>query len=239
MNLNREHAAVLITAGTKRLGLELAKKALALGYDIAIHYRSDNREAETWLSENPVYRTRVTFLQKDISPDNAHELVENALSSTGTRLAGLVNNASLFTKGDLDDSGHFHSMLDSNTLVPLALSKAFKNRAGKGWIINITDAHIDSFSPAYQNYRISKHMLAELTGQLALLYAPGIRVNAIAPGALLPASGGTDFETLARTIPLCRTGDISSLTMAFEYLVLNEYVTGQVLYVDGGWHLCP
>ena len=86
--------------------------------------------------------------------------------------------------------------------------------------------------------RISKHFLSVATEQLALLYAPQMRVNAIAPGAMLAARGReAEFRKVRSRVPLRRTGDIESLMQALEYLVKNTYVTGQVLYIDGGWHV--
>jgi NAD(P)-dependent dehydrogenase (short-subunit alcohol dehydrogenase family) len=90
----------------------------------------------------------------------------------------------------------------------------------------------------YQNYRISKLLLEEITRQQALLYAPAIRVNAIAPGAMLPSEGNEAyFATLSEKIPLRSTGDLRSLTDAYSFLIKNHYITGQVLRVDGGWGL--
>jgi NAD(P)-dependent dehydrogenase (short-subunit alcohol dehydrogenase family) len=118
------------------------------------------------------------------------------------------------------------------------LSRAFSAAVQEGWIINLTDAHIGAVNLNYQNYRISKLLLAELTRQMAMLWAPRIRVNAIAPGAILAAEAGEEssFEQLARQIPAGRTGKIQDIQQAFAYLVGQDYVTGQTLYVDGGWH---
>jgi NAD(P)-dependent dehydrogenase (short-subunit alcohol dehydrogenase family) len=162
-----------------------------------------------------------------------------AASRLTRRLGGLVNSASVFSTGDLRDPAHFHSTLQINALAPLQLADGFRRRSKRGWIINITDAHIQPISLTYQNYRISKLLLTELTRQLAAVYAPAIRVNAIAPGAILPAPGAShrSFSRLAKEIPLKKTGDPAAVVTAFAYLLDNDYVTGETLYVDGGWHL--
>jgi len=107
-----------------------------------------------------------------------------------------------------------------------------------GWIINITDARAHHISKKYQNYRVSKLFLDEITRQQAYLYAPAIRVNAIAPGAILPADGHTeDFSELPSLIPLAKTGDPARVRMAARLLIENDYITGGIIPVDGGWHL--
>jgi NAD(P)-dependent dehydrogenase (short-subunit alcohol dehydrogenase family) len=155
------------------------------------------------------------------------------------RLVGLVNNASLFTPGNLADPAHLAALLESNALVPAALAAAFAARARSGWIVNITDANIKAPNRTWQNYRISKLLLEELTRQQAFLCAPRFRVNAIAPGAILPASGSSaaSFRALADRIPLRRTGSLADIRAAFAGLLSAPYVTGQVLYVDGGRHV--
>jgi len=229
--------SVLITGGTRRLGFAMARKSLNMGYNVILHYRSDRREAETWLRKHPEFCPRVTFIQSELTEHP--EKLFDAAYSVSRDLVGLVNNASIFTPGDISNRVHYRKILETNCMVPLKLTIAFRSRIKKGWIINITDAHVRPASRKWQNYRISKRVLQRLTYRLALALAPRIRVNAIAPGAMLPARGSDkrEFAGLARQIPLQRTGDIGSLLKAYEYLVTAEYVTGQTLYVDGGWHL--
>ncbi|MBD3240893.1 MAG: SDR family oxidoreductase [Chitinivibrionales bacterium] len=236
MKLRR--AAVLITSGTKRLGLAFAKESLALGFDVLLHYRTHTREARRWLSRHADLAAHTHFIQKDITPENARELISESLS-IAPRLVGLVNNASSFSKGALQDIDHFAATIRTNALVPAALTSAFAAAVTRGWVINVTDAHISAINIPHQNYRVSKMLLTELTRQQAALYAPKVRVNAIAPGPMLPAPGDSRerFESLAKGIPLGRTGSPNLLRPAFSYLVTAEYVTGEVLHVDGGWHL--
>lgn len=233
-----KNPSVLITGGTKRIGLELAKQCLAMGFDIILQYRSNRSDADKWLLKNKILRQRVAFIRHDLAVEPA--AVVDAAAGLSRSLIGLVNNASNFTKGNLNDTGHFFAMLASNTFAPLALCRRFTTVAKSGWIINITDAHIRPINRNWQNYRVSKIMLEELTRQLAFLHAPAFRVNALAPGAILPAKtlmGQENFALLKHTIPLKRTGDMASVINAFELLVRNEYITGQTLFVDGGWHL--
>jgi len=233
---NQYPKAVIITGAADRIGLELAKECLDLGYRVVIHYRTSAEPAKSVFSGD----TRVTFIQADLaeSPE-APELFMGGAASLPLALTGLINNAAVFEEGDISDPAHFDRVLAVNALTPLRLSAAFAKSAGSGWIINITDAYIRPKSKKYQNYRVSKLFLEEITRQQAYLYAPGIRVNAIAPGAILPAACETpeSFDGLKRNIPLNRTGDTAHLRQALRLLVENDYITGGVIPVDGGWGL--
>jgi NAD(P)-dependent dehydrogenase (short-subunit alcohol dehydrogenase family) len=229
--------AVLITGGTKRLGFEYARKSLSMGFDVVLQYRSDPGDVERWLSGNPALCARVWLVQADLR--ESAERLPAAAREHCRGLVGLVNNAAVFDKGDLSDPAGFEGALAVNALAPLRLCAAFRAEVGRGWIVNVTDAHIRGDNLAFQNYRMSKRFLRDITEQLALAYSPLIRVNAIAPGAMLPSAhtSRAAFSRLAHSIPLRRTGSVEALLRAYEYLVESDYVTGQTMYVDGGWHL--
>lgn len=231
--MGKDSKTIIITAGTKRLGFAFAQTSLALGYSVLLHYRSSKGDSEQLLKEYP---DKVHFIQQDLE-QSPEQIIEKALS-LNNEVVGLVNNASQFSTGNLSQPDHFLNTLSINTITPLQLSNAFYKMVSKGWIINITDANIHHTNLTYQNYRISKLFLEEITRQQAVLYAPEIRVNAIAPGAMLPSKGKEAyFATLSEKIPLRATGNLSALTSAYSFLVQNDYITGQVLRVDGGWSL--
>lgn len=229
--------AVLITAGTKRLGFHIAKATLEMGYSVILHYRSSCASAKEWLRRRPEYGSRVFFIRRDLV-DSPETLIENACELP-CRLTGLVNNASLFSTGNLTDPDHLQRMIDIHVVVPARLATAFNQLTQGGWIINITDAALRRPNLTWQNYRTSKLFLEELTRQQAALFAPTCRVNALAPGAMLPSRGSDRgaFDSLAASIPLRRTGSIDSFIAAYRFLATNEYCTGEILTVDGGWHL--
>ena len=235
--MNKKQKAVLITGAAQRLGLILAQQCLTMGLAVIIHYRTSDKLARQWLKRHPAFESKVFFICAELTTDTA--AIMDAIQSLPLTLVGLINNASIFTPGNLSDPNHFANTLAVNALAPLALCDQFCKQCGKGWIINITDAHIQSKNKRYQNYRISKQFLQMLTEQLAFLYAPHIRVNAIAPGALLVAQSedSASFKKLAHTIPLGITGDTKGLCRACEYLINADSITGQCLYVDGGWHI--
>ncbi|MBD3421199.1 MAG: SDR family oxidoreductase [Chitinivibrionales bacterium] len=228
---------LLITGGSKRLGFALTRQALSIGYNILVHYRSDNSEMVAWTDQHREFKDRIGYIRGDLL-EMHQDLIPAALDQASD-LVGLVNNASLFTEGNIDSLDHFTRTFEINALTPLRLSHAFHACVGSGFIINITDAHDDGASVNFMNYRMSKHFLKDLTEQCALCFAPAIRVNALAPGAMLPPPGKDEahLQRRASSIPLNRVGDITALQQAFAFLTTNEYITGQTLYVDGGWHV--
>jgi len=232
--MNQNPKAVLITGASGRIGLHLVKESLHLGYHVVLHYRSSPEPALSLFKDD----NRVTFLQAELT-ESPEKFMEEVFKLPLT-IEGLVNNASVFHKGNLTDIEHFNSMMSVNVMVPLRLSAAFAKVNKSGWIINMTDARTKPKNKNYANYRISKMILDEITEQLAFLYAPAIRVNAIAPGAVLADANRSpkQFEQLAKNIPLAKTGDVIHIRQAFRFLVENDYMTGCVIPVDGGWHLC-
>ncbi|GBU20878.1 hypothetical protein R80B4_00765 [Fibrobacteres bacterium R8-0-B4] len=232
-NQNQSRTAV-ITGASARIGLESAKECLGLGYHAVIHYRTSAEPAASFFKGDG----RVTFIQADLT-ESPEKFMDDVKKLRVPPLAGLINNAAVFESGDMSDPDHFDKMLAVNALTPLRLSAAFAKSVESGWIINITDARARPKSKKYQNYRVSKLFLEEITRQQAYLYAPRIRVNAIAPGAILPAEGETreSFDGLIKNIPMNRTGDTANIRQALRLLIENDYITGSVIPVDGGWGL--
>jgi NAD(P)-dependent dehydrogenase (short-subunit alcohol dehydrogenase family) len=182
-------------------------------------------------------RKRVFFIQADLETE-AKKLFHDTLRLP-VSITGLVNNASEFTAGDLTDAAHFRRVTGINALAPHILALEFFRMVKTGWIINITDAHVRPLNRTFQNYRISKLLLTELTRQEAFTFAPHIRVNAIAPGPVLPPEGrsGAKFDNAVGNTPLKHAVHISCILKAYTYLVENCCVTGETLNVDSGWHI--
>jgi len=232
--MNSKKETIIITGGTRRIGLAFAEKSIAMGFSVALHYHSSiDKNAEILAERHP---GNIFFLQQELE-DHPEKLIENAVAMN-LKICGLINNASSFTPGDLLDPLHLEKTLSINSIAPVRLSSAYQQLIGRGWIINVTDAHISHPNVKYQNYRISKLLLEEITRQQAVLFAPEIRVNALAPGAMIPANGENSyFDTLKNIVPMKSTGNIAALTDAFSFLVKNDYITGQILRIDGGWGL--
>jgi NAD(P)-dependent dehydrogenase (short-subunit alcohol dehydrogenase family) len=237
--MNTDSEAVLITGASHRLGLAIALKSIELGFHAIVHYRTERDELKKLLENTPELRSQITTIHYDLT-QTPETLVDKAISLP-QRLIGLVNNASIFTPGNLTDYNHLEQILNINALIPSRLAAHFSKKCGNGWVINITDAICNKPNVHYQNYRISKVLLELLTQQQAMLFAPGIRVNAIAPGAMIP--GGTEdaeyFKALESQVPMKKTGDIKSLLDTYAYLIGTPYINGQILRVDGGWSVSP
>jgi NAD(P)-dependent dehydrogenase (short-subunit alcohol dehydrogenase family) len=236
MNANKNYEAALITGASGRIGLELARECLELGYRAVIHYRTSPEPAKSFFAKDSDGK-RVFFIKAELT-ESPEKLIEDVLALP-IKLVGLINNASVFAPGDMSDTKQFCDILSVNALAPLRLSAAFAKTAGSGWIVNITDARNTHLSKKYQNYRVSKLFLDEITRQSAFLYAPSIRVNAIAPGAIMPSDNYPidGYNKLAESIPLGKTGDTRSVRAALRFLIENEYITGTIIPADGGWHL--
>ncbi|OGJ91631.1 MAG: hypothetical protein A2268_09005 [Candidatus Raymondbacteria bacterium RifOxyA12_full_50_37] len=233
--------AILITGSAKRLGRELALESARMGFAVIAHFRT-SRSAVLSLGTE-VRKLGVPFfpIQADLSK-NPDKLIR-ACVKLPVRLIGLVNNASVFEKGDLLQRNEargtrreagFWQMFQVNAFAPLILSTSFFKQspasrlAPRSFIINLLDANIDGFNRNFQLYRISKRLLREFTVECAALFAPKVRVNAIAPGAILPSR----FNKR----PGQTWGTIAGLLKAFRYLVESE-ATGQIMYCDQGLRL--
>jgi NAD(P)-dependent dehydrogenase (short-subunit alcohol dehydrogenase family) len=235
--MDKKPVAVMITGACKRIGFALTKQCLAKGYHVIAHYRTDKGELGNWIKSNSALKDSVHFIRSNLDK-NASVFFREA-ASLPLSITGLVNNASVFSAGEIKDIAHFNSTVAVNSLAPLVLSNEFFARLGSGWIINITDACASSMNRTYQNYRISKLFLEELTRRTAFDFAPNVRVNAIAPGFVLPSPDFPEkkFKNLALKTPMKRAVHIQCIIRAFDYLIDNCCVTGEILHVDSGWHL--
>jgi NAD(P)-dependent dehydrogenase (short-subunit alcohol dehydrogenase family) len=152
-----------------------------------------------------------------------------------------VNNASIFEPSSLLslDVENLDRHFGVNFKAPFILTGIFAKLCGKGHIINILDTHITQNRTSHLAYLLSKKSLYDLTKLSAVSLAPQIRVNAVAPGLILPPVGkrSDHLDRLAQQVPLKRKGDVAHVVQSLRFLVENDYMTGQVLFADGGEHL--
>ncbi|HEY4976388.1 MAG TPA: SDR family oxidoreductase, partial [Gaiellaceae bacterium] len=167
-------------------------------------------------------------------------LVDRAHEALGA-IEILVNNASVFPSDTLEtvELEGLQRNLEINAWAPLALTRAFAAQTERGHVVNLLDSRVSGFDRTHVSYILSKHVLAALTRMSALELAPGIAVNGIAPGLILPPAGKDEeyVDRLARTVPLKRRGTPEDIAAAAIFLVTSEFVTGETIYVDGGRHL--
>ncbi len=232
----------LITGASKRIGKALAIALAEEGVNIVAHDRS-SLEPETVkvCGEVAGCGSKSWHLSADLEkPEEYESLIARAIKAAGS-LDFLVNNASLFLPSTLMDVGfsdvvrHAHV----NAWAPFVLSREFARLARKGKIVNLLDTNIIGYDRTHLGYILSKKMLASLTQICALEFAPGISVNGIAPGLILPPNGKDEayLQKLAKTVPLDRHGSPRDITDAALYLLKSDFVTGQIIYVDGGRNL--
>jgi NAD(P)-dependent dehydrogenase (short-subunit alcohol dehydrogenase family) len=124
-------------------------------------------------------------------------------------------------------------------MVPFFLSKGLKDSGNLLSVVNLLDTRIQDYDKNHVSYHLSKRGLMSLTKMTALEWAPQVRVNAVAPGLILvPEGEGEDYlKKLANTNPMQTVGNVGNITDAILFLIRNEFVTGQIIYVDGGRHL--
>ncbi|HYA88916.1 MAG TPA: SDR family oxidoreductase [Nitrospirota bacterium] len=232
----------LITGASRRIGRALSIALAEEGVNIVAHDHRDREHETAKVCEEVVGCGAKSWnVSADLeTPEEYETLIARALRAAGS-LEILINNASIFQSGMLMDMGFRDLMrhLHVNAWTPLVLSREFVRLAGRGKIINLLDTKIAGYDREHVAYILSKRMLATLTTMCAVQFAPAVTVNAIAPGLILPPSGQDDayLESLARTVPLRRHGSPSDITDAALYLLKGDFVTGQVIYVDGGRHL--
>jgi pteridine reductase len=232
----------MITGAAKRIGAAMACKLHNEGYRIIIHYGHSKDDAFALAEKlNGQRADSAVCLQANLcNSDEVKALGKKALDVWG-QLDVLVNNASSFYPtpvGDISEDD-WDSLVGSNVKGPLFLSQALAPalEANKGCIINMVDMHIDRPLPSHSVYLIAKSGLASLTQSLAIDLAPNVRVNGIAPGAILwPEREMDDAEKdkLLSSIPLGELGTPEDIANTLSFLVSAPYITGQIIYVDGG-----
>jgi len=234
---------ILITGAAKRIGREIALSFFDKGWDIVIHYNSSKSDAQVLADEMNARRDNSAIIAQ-ANLDNADEvikLVDQTLSKNN-RIDALVNNASTFYPTPIGNflEDDWNLLMGSNLKAPLFLVQSFfkELKKNKGFIINITDINVDKALINHSIYLAAKSGLQTLTRSLAKELAPDIRVNAIAPGAILEPSD-TEWtieqkNIIINSVPLRRMGTEKDIADAAIFLSEAEYVTGQILNIDGG-----
>jgi len=153
----------------------------------------------------------------------------------------LVNNASIFPADTITqvDPREIHSNMQIHAITPLLLSRALAAQGREGHIVNMLDARIVDYDRRHAAYHLSKRTLFTLTRMLALELAPRVVVNAVAPGLILPPTGEDEsyLEKMARTNPMHKHGCPQDVAEAVLFLLKSDFITGQVIFVDGGRHI--
>jgi NAD(P)-dependent dehydrogenase (short-subunit alcohol dehydrogenase family) len=237
----------LVTGASRRIGRALALALGEAGYDLAIHVRGEDADAQSLVRELTVLGRRSAPVQADLADEAATKtLVARAAESLGP-VTLLVNNASLFHDDRLEtaDRDSWDAHMDVNLRAPIVLAQSFAaglpadRPDGEAMILNIIDQRVLKPNPQFFSYSLAKGALWTATRTMAQGLAPRIRVNAIGPGPTLASihQDAATFAAEAAAVPLGRGSEVSDICGAALYLVDARAVTGQMIAVDGGQHL--
>ena len=234
---------IFITGAAKRIGKEIALCFSEMGWNIIIHYNSSKNDAQVLADEiNGTNPDSAITVQGNLDVKEDVEKVINKVRDAFPTIDLLINNASTFYPTPIEDISeeHWDKLVGSNLKGPLFLIKGLKDKLkeSKGSIINITDTNLSKGVANYSIYSAAKAGLESITKGLARELAPDIKVNAIAPGAMLEPPDVTWTEEqkskVISSIPLNRMGSEKDISEAVKFLAKSNYITGQIIKVDGG-----
>lgn len=248
-----DNPVVLITGAAKRIGAEVARFLHANNFNVIVHYRRSQNEAEQLVASlNHIRENSAFSFQADLTSTEGIELLTRHAVAYWGRINALINNASSFyptTIGTVTDN-EWEDLMGSNVKAPFFLAQALAPELIKnqGCIINMADIYADKPLKNHSVYSMAKAANVMLTKSLALELAPNVRVNGIAPGAILWPENMktvdseklslTDKKNLLAKIPLQKNGQTRDIAKAILFLINDApYINGQILTVDGGRNL--
>ena len=238
---NSPGKAALITGGAQRIGKAVALLLADSGWNIVLHYNTSRKDAENTAQEIRENQVACEIIQSDLSQESESVHLVSTAVKLFPGLSLLVNNASGYEKASISETTVeiFNRIFAVNVKTPFFLIRDFARLCGRGHIINIIDAGIMHPDYHYAAYILTKRSLAHLTELAAREFGPAVRVNGIAPGIILPPHGETDafLDRKSAQVPMKRKGSPDDVARAVLFLTENDYITGQILYVDGGEHL--
>ncbi len=234
----------LITGGARRVGAQIARKLHAQGMNLVIHYRSSEQEAHRLQQElHDIRSESVMLVRGDLlrGPKLSQNLVFETMEAFG-RIDVLINNAAAFYPTPIGEAVEkdWEDLIGTNLKAPFFLAQAAAPhlKVGQGCIVNMADIYGERPLKDYSIYSVAKAGLIMLTKTLARELGPEIRVNAVAPGAMLWPEDGIDEMNKQRMIsrtPLKRIGKPDDIAETVLFLVGDaDFITGQVIAVDGG-----
>ena len=231
----------LITGAARRIGAQIAKTLHSTGYNVIIHHNKSAQLATALVDElNQVRKKSAVSVSANLEDANSAEKIVDAAKNSWQRLDCLVNCASVYLTSNPEevDLAQWDEIMHVNLRAPYLLcAEAIPMlRDSNGNIVNITDIYALRPQAEHPIYCASKAGLLGMTKALALDLAPSIRVNAVAPGPILWAEKNDPSYkdiVLAKT-PLAKLGGADAIAGAVRYLAEADFVTGEVIHVDGG-----
>lgn len=231
----------LVTGSARRLGRSIASALAETGCAIAIHHHASPTEAAETVRNCRAHKTEARAFQADLAdPEQIDRLFAELERSFG-RLDILVNNAAIFARAPADQitPAEWDRVMNLNLRAPFFCSQraaSLMRGGGAGSIVNIADVAAFQAWTGYVHYCVSKAGLVMVTRVLARALAPQVRVNAVAPGPVLPPNDASNDERqrLAKLTALKRLGEPEDVVQAVLFLLRSDYITGETIVVDGG-----
>jgi len=226
----------IITGGAVRLGKALACHLADQGWNLALNYNSSDPAEVVAYAQ----KTEVTckIYPGDLSDVAFAEGLVKQVVSEFSDIELLINCAANFIQENVERTST-KTLLDTmalNLMSPYLLMREYKKQVRRGMIVNILDERITKNIPTFAAYSVSKVALEHVTKLAAVEWGETVRVNAIAPGLILPPSGhGQEYlDKNKKNVPTRTHGDVADLTRALDYLIGSPFVNGEILFVDGG-----
>jgi pteridine reductase len=235
----------LVTGGAVRVGRAISLGLARAGYDLVIAYRSSSAQAATLADEVAALGRTLVHVEADLGEVHAADRLIDAVRTSFGRLDVLVNSAASFQSVPLldVDGDEWDQVMNLNVRAPHLIVRAAAEmlRESRGCVVNITDLSAWQAWSAYPHHAVSKAALAHLTRVQARALAPEVRVNGIAPGAVLPPDDWPmeRWDALANVAVLQRTGSPNDVVQALLFLIEAQFITGHIMPVDGGRLLGP
>lgn len=242
--MNVQGKVALVTGGGRRLGRAFVLALADAGMNVVVHYGHSTRDAEETVTLARQKGAKAVALQADLQrAEEVEAVLPQAMEIMGQPVQVLVNSAAIFKPGTVKDTPlenwteHFRINLRAPFLLMQSFARLLGDRPGK--VVNITDWRATHPGQKYVAYTLSKAALNTLTVIAAREFAPNVQVNALALGAVLPPPDRDDayLQRLVQRIPARRSARIEEVTEALLFLLDNDYITGEMLFVDGGAHL--
>ena len=231
----------LVTGGARRLGRATALALAEAGVHVGVHYLASGAEAEETAAAIRAHGVRAVALPADLGqPATLESFFGRAVEALGP-IDILINNASIFPAARLTEVSvdEIERNLRVNALGPFVLARALAAQQRPASVVNFLDTRVLDYDAKHVAYHLSKRMLFDLTRMMALEFAPAVRVNGVAPGLILPPRGEDEayLARLAHTNPLQRYGGPDDVVAAVLFLLRSPFITGQIIYIDGGRHM--
>jgi NAD(P)-dependent dehydrogenase (short-subunit alcohol dehydrogenase family) len=225
---------VILTGASGKIGIRILKILLDSAFSVIALFNKNENVLKVFVDENPNFKEKI-ILQKIDFNTQVPEIYE-LMQKYKNNISVLINCAAIFEKGNLKSTDNLLKIMQINDFSALSLTEKYAEIVKKGNIINILDGNIFRFNENYQNYRISKLFLLEVTKQSAILFAPEIRVNAIAFGMLEETAAPSNTFALQKEILKNKVSN-ENIANTLKFLLDSENITGQTIFLDNGAHL--